>query len=80
MMGGYGIMGEGGWWLGWIFMLLLWLLVLGGVVALAKWIFGTSLGASSGSDRRAIEILRERYARGEIDKAEFDQKRRDLGG
>ena len=80
MMGGYGMMGEGGWWLGWVFMLLVWLLVLGGVVALAKWIFGTSFGANRGSDRRAIEILRERYARGEIDKAEFDQKRRDLGG
>ena len=27
----------------------------------------------------AIEILRRRYARGEIDKDQFDQMRRDLG-
>ena len=27
----------------------------------------------------ALEILRQRYARGEIDKQEFDARKRDLG-
>lgn len=31
------------------------------------------------AEESAIEILRRRYARGEIDKEQFDQMRRDLG-
>ena len=34
--------------------------------------------ADAGSDDRALTILRERYARGEIDTDEFDQRKRDL--
>jgi putative membrane protein len=30
--------------------------------------------------RAALDILRERFARGEIDKNEFDERRRVLGG
>ena len=32
----------------------------------------------SGSHDRAKSILRERYARGEIDKADFEARKRDL--
>jgi putative membrane protein len=38
----------------------------------------SGLRRSSGGD--AIEILRERYIRGEIDQAEFQERRRHLGG
>ena len=34
------------------------------------WILGTS--------PRSIDMLRERYARGEIDKEEFEEKKKDL--
>jgi len=43
---------------------------------------GTGLVASlarPGARDEALEILRQRYARGEIDKQEFDTRRRDLG-
>lgn len=70
----------GGWgwgWFGLIHMVLWWFLIILGIVVLAKWLFGgaPSRGAPT---LRALEILAERYARGEIGKEEFEQKRRDL--
>lgn len=77
----------GGDWSGWgwgmgfggIFMILFWVVVILGVVALAKWIFspGGAAGPSSPA-RSALEILKERYARGEIDRDQYQQMRRDL--
>lgn len=81
MMWGYDGFGHGGGWMG-IGMLLFWGLVILAVVVLARG-FGRSSGSGGGApnerDRTPLEILRERYARGEIDKAEFEQKRSDLG-
>lgn len=39
--------------------------------------FGVERGVSA-SDDSALNILRERYARGEIDREEYDARRRDL--
>jgi putative membrane protein len=92
MMGwGWGMSGPGHMW-GWnggtwwsfgmmLGMLLFWLLIIAGLV------FGISLlmrGDSTdrgraGDDRQQpLDILRERYARGEISREEFEQMRRDL--
>jgi putative membrane protein len=58
-----------------LFMLLFWVLVIVGVVLGIRWL--TTQGRESRSDT-ALEILRQRYARGEINKEEFDAKKRDL--
>lgn len=74
--------GFGGWWWG-MGMLhgLLWLvLVVLGIVVLVRLISRDSRpsGAGSGSGESALDILAKRYARGEIDRDEFETKRRDL--
>ena len=72
--------GGGGWGLlGMVHMLLWWGLIILGIAVLAKWLFGgghASRGPGSGDN--ALAILRERYARGEIGKEEFDSRKRDL--
>jgi putative membrane protein len=61
-----------------------WLVILAAVVAGAVWfIRSQSLAGSQRSRERrppAIEALEERYARGEIDREEFFQKKGDLAG
>ena len=76
-----GHMTEGWGWMsgfGWIFMILFWALVALGVVALGKWIFSTGDSAAGGGARRALDILKERYARGEINRDQYEQMQRDL--
>jgi putative membrane protein len=51
-------------------------LVIAGLVVGLRWLIGQ--GRPVGRDQ-ALEILRQRYARGEIDKQDFDARRRDLG-
>ena len=57
----------------WIFWILI-IVVLVWFVAIAT----RRGGASTGNDKTALEILKERYARGEIDRDEFEQKQKDL--
>ena len=63
-----------------LFMFIFWGLVILGVVFLVKWIFGSSRKKDQGlsASSNAMEILKERYARGEIDKEEFEARKRDL--
>lgn len=79
MWGDYG-MGWGWGFFGVVHMVLWWALLILGIVVLIKWLAG-GFGASReprASEGRALELLKERYARGEIGKEEFDQKKRDL--
>ena len=59
-----------------VMMLVFWGLVIAGLVVGLRWLLG--YGRPVGRDA-ALEILRQRYARGEIDKQEFEARKRDLG-
>ncbi len=81
--GGWGMMGPGmmggfGW--GWfmpIFMIIFWGLVIWGIVALVRGLSG-SRGSDSSTTDSALEVLKRRYARGEINKEEYAEKKKDL--
>ena len=78
---GPGMMGNWGMgWFGMIFMMIFWVLVIVALVFLIKWLIQTtsSRKASEQTGSGAIDILKERYARGEIDKAEFESMKRDI--
>ncbi len=71
-------------WYGMIFGPIMMIVVLGAfvvvVVLIVRWLGGGPWGPPpryDGHDSgRAMEILKERFARGEIDKAEFEDRRR----
>jgi putative membrane protein len=56
-------------------MILFWVLIIVAVVLGIRWLMGQ--GKESQSDS-ALEVLRQRYARGEINKEEFESRKKDL--
>ncbi|MFJ8199829.1 SHOCT domain-containing protein [Streptomyces sp. NPDC096152] len=78
--------GWGGWFIMAAFMVLFWALVIAGIVALARYFGGcrhqqsgppTQSGApgeQGWGNRRAEDLLAERFARGEIDEEEYKRR------
>jgi putative membrane protein len=74
-----GHMWGGSWaWFGVVHMLLWWVFIVLGIAVLARWLLGGGRRQRHLGDDRALAILRERYARGEINREEFEQRKRDL--
>jgi len=79
----WGYMGNMGWgygrgFIGMAHMLLWWILPILGIAVLARWLFAGYLGAGHSLSKRSVDILEERYARGEIKRNEFESKKREL--
>lgn len=73
--------GGAGWW--WVFgggfMIFLWV----GLIALLVWVAmriirGSGNGSGGETKKDALDIAKERYAKGEISKEEFEQIKKDL--
>lgn len=61
---------------GWMFMGLWWILIIIAVVLAVSWV--NRKGFPSTQQKIALDILKERYARGEISKDEFENMKKDI--
>jgi len=74
---GYGA--SWGWMIGWwIMMILFWGIVIAGVVALVRAASNGGAGAKPKDMETPIEILRRRYAEGELTKEQFEDMKRNV--
>lgn len=74
--------GSGGWMMSgmWLISGLFWIAIIAGVVLLVKWLTdrnGQGKTSTTASES-PLDILKKRYAKGEIDKEAFEQMKRDL--
>ncbi len=77
MMGPWIMTGFGGWWT----MGIIWLAVIGLIVWLIVYLARRSSDSgttTTGGDVKALDILKTRYVRGEVDKKEYEEKLKDL--
>ena len=76
MMGPYWN-GGGWWWMG-VMMVVFLALVIVGIVALVRFVVIPSATPRVSGSETPLEILRRRYAAGELTKEQFEQMKRDI--
>ncbi|EKE18682.1 MAG: hypothetical protein ACD_9C00262G0004 [uncultured bacterium] len=83
--GNWGGMFGSGFGFGWIFTIIIWALIIWAIISFFKAANrgrdGERWGSREGREEKedaALRILRERFARGEITREEFEQKRKDM--
>lgn len=64
-------------WFGFSLMILFWVFVVVSIVVMIKWLIEGGFEIKD-KGKSALDILRERYAKGEIGKEEFEAKKREL--
>lgn len=70
-------MGLGMLGLGWIAIIPFWALLVLGIIALVKWM-GAQEPTARGREGRALEVLKRRYAQGEMTREEFKLMKEDI--
>ncbi|PIR45969.1 MAG: electron transporter RnfE [Candidatus Vogelbacteria bacterium CG10_big_fil_rev_8_21_14_0_10_49_38] len=72
---GCGLMGGFG---GGLMMVFFWVLIATLIIWITREVSGRRSDSASVSTTQALDILKERYAKGEIDREEFERKKKDL--
>jgi len=68
---GYGLFG-------WLMMLLFWILIIVGAALIIRWLVTETGSRSAAAGDTTLNILKRRYAKGEITKDQFEAMKRDL--
>ena len=68
---GYGLFG-------WLMMLLFWILIIVGTALIIRWLVTETGSRSAAAGDTTLDILKRRYAKGEITKDQFEAMKRDL--
>ncbi len=63
---------------GWLMMFLIWILIIAAVVLGVRWFIDQGKLKGSSVEETPLDILKKRYASGEINKEEFETMRRGL--
>jgi len=61
-----------------LFLIVFWVFIVVALIALIRWIFSSKKAQTIKSEKNALDILKERYAKGEIDQFEFEEKKKNL--
>jgi len=80
----WGMMWGPGWWgasyglFGWLMMLIFWILIIVGAVLIIRWLVAEAGSRGAAAGDTTLDILKRRYAKGEITKDQFEAMKRDL--
>ncbi len=62
----------------WAFGIVFWIVLIALVAFALMGLTGSRRGNGAGPSKNALDILKERYARGEIDKDEYERMKKDI--
>lgn len=62
----------------WVIMALFWITIIWIIFTYVKLKYGGSFGSTRPQKKKALDILKERFARGEINQEEYQKKKNDL--